>query len=386
MKATVSVDDLASTGMSPKEQGPPKVDFARRMFSTLMGFAATLHGQVSSTLATATEKVSGATSQAKSITANAFDNVKVRGIKTVEFVREKCANGKQATWNRVASLKSAATTIFDEVRARASKIGSSVKQRTLGYIPAAVKTNISSCHSYILAKISNAHATSKNLMESARSKMVTNATFAQRKALQLKESCHSKAVKLGSDAKVFVVDHTPTPVKSVATSTYTSVSTKASEVNAAVKDVAADPKARAAAAGAAGGAVALGSTGGAVGMVSGSIVGAAAGIVPAIFTFGLSIPIGAMIGGGAGLCVGTAVGGTTGLVAGGAAGYKKDAIKSGSKKVLSQAGDCAQYAKDTAGASRQLVLKHAQSSATYVRARVGILSGTGGTDALAESD
>jgi len=49
----------------------------------------------------------------------------------------------------------------------------------------------------------------------------------------------------------------------------------------------------------------------------GTVAGAAVGIVPAIFTFGLSIPAGAMLG----LCVGTAVGGSTGAVGGGLIGY-----------------------------------------------------------------
>merc|ERR1712113_1199502 len=58
------------------------------------------------------------------------------------------------------------------------------------------------------------------------------------------------------------------------------------------------------------------------GAVSGGLVGAALGLVPAVFTFGLSIPVGAALGGGTGLCIGSAVGGTAGFVGGGIAGYK----------------------------------------------------------------
>ncbi|CAE7650892.1 unnamed protein product, partial [Symbiodinium pilosum] len=54
---------------------------------------------------------------------------------------------------------------------------------------------------------------------------------------------------------------------------------------------------------------------------AGSLVGGAIGILPALFTFGLSIPVGAAIGGGAGLAVGAAAGATAGAVSGGAAGY-----------------------------------------------------------------
>jgi hypothetical protein len=50
---------------------------------------------------------------------------------------------------------------------------------------------------------------------------------------------------------------------------------------------------------------------------AGTVVGAAVGVVPAIFTFGLSIPAGALVG----LCVGTTVGSSTGAVGGGLLGY-----------------------------------------------------------------
>merc|ERR1712066_77587 len=62
-----------------------------------------------------------------------------------------------------------------------------------------------------------------------------------------------------------------------------------------------------------GGAVLGGTTAGAFGTVA----GAAVGIIPAFFTFGLSIPAGAM----AGLCVGMAVGSGAGAVGGGLVGY-----------------------------------------------------------------
>jgi len=59
--------------------------------------------------------------------------------------------------------------------------------------------------------------------------------------------------------------------------------------------------------------------------------------VPAIFTFGLSIPVFAAVGGGAGLCVG----GATGALGGGAAGYgiytKKAEIRQGAASVVARA-------------------------------------------------
>lgn len=87
------------------------------------------------------------------------------------------------------------------------------------------------------------------------------------------------------------------------------------------KEIATDPRTQVTAASAAGGAVVLGAGGATAGMLAGGALGAAVGVVPALFTFGLSIPIGMMIGGGCGLVGGGALGGTTGFVGGGAAGF-----------------------------------------------------------------
>jgi len=117
---------------------------------------------------------------------------------------------------------------------------------------------------------------------------------------------------------------------------------KTSDITVAVKtngrSLAANPKARVTVASAAGGAAALGATGGAAGLVAGGAVGAVCAVPAAFFTFGLSIPVGLMLGAGTGLCAGTAAGGTAGFVSGGAAGYgahsvheNKDAITSKAK-------------------------------------------------------
>merc|ERR1712242_455795 len=73
--------------------------------------------------------------------------------------------------------------------------------------------------------------------------------------------------------------------------------------------------------GAAGGGVVLGVGGAATGLAVGGAVGAAVGVLPAIFTFGLSIPFCAVVGGGCGCAAGAVAGGTTGVVAG-AGGYQ----------------------------------------------------------------
>jgi hypothetical protein len=69
------------------------------------------------------------------------------------------------------------------------------------------------------------------------------------------------------------------------------------------------------------GAVVLGSIGGAFGCASGIVLGGTAGVVPALLTFGLSIPAGAALGGGMGLCTGAVVGGSAGAVGAGVAGH-----------------------------------------------------------------
>jgi len=96
---------------------------------------------------------------------------------------------------------------------------------------------------------------------------------------------------------------------------------QASDAREVVKHAAEEPSVQVAAVSACSGAVVLGAGAGGAGFLAGGAVGAAAGVVPAIFTFGLSIPIGAAIGSGCGLLAGTAVGGTLGFVGGGAGGY-----------------------------------------------------------------
>jgi len=94
-----------------------------------------------------------------------------------------------------------------------------------------------------------------------------------------------------------------------------------SKVASGVKKSLKDPTTQVTLASAAGGSLAAGTCGAAVGLFSGGALGAAIGVIPAVFTFGLSIPIGAAIGSGAGICTGTALGGSIGVVGGGAAGY-----------------------------------------------------------------
>lgn len=95
---------------------------------------------------------------------------------------------------------------------------------------------------------------------------------------------------------------------------------KAKAVGAVAQDFAADNRVRASAAGAGAGACALGTAGAASGALLGGAAGAIVGLVPAVFTFGLSIPVCAFVGGSAGLCTGGAAGTTVGFTGGGLAG------------------------------------------------------------------
>jgi len=70
-----------------------------------------------------------------------------------------------------------------------------------------------------------------------------------------------------------------------------------------------------------GGGLCLASGGAVVGVTVGGTIGSAIGVIPAIFTLGLSIPAGAIVGGGGGVVLGSLVGGSAGFVAGGTCGY-----------------------------------------------------------------
>jgi len=129
---------------------------------------------------------------------------------------------------------------------------------------------------------------------------------------------------------------------------------KANEAKDKASAFAKDGHVRATALGVAGGMTTLGSTGAATGLCAGTAVGAAVGVVPALFTFGLSIPVGAVLGGGAGLFMGTAVGATAGAVSGGAAGYgayaKRGEIQELRSKTVSRISSGVDVGKATASA------------------------------------
>eukprot|EP00913_Durusdinium_trenchii_P012900 g12114.t1 len=123
----------------------------------------------------------------------------------------------------------------------------------------------------------------------------------------------------------------------------------AGQVQLKAQALAQDPHVRSSALGATAGA-ALGTAGGAAtGLTTGTLLGAAVGVIPAVFTFGLSIPFCAAVGGGAGLAVGAASGATCGAVAGGATGYgayrHRHEIRQTAHKTLEQVTTSADFVK-----------------------------------------
>jgi hypothetical protein len=154
--------------------------------------------------------------------------------------------------------------------------------------------------------------------------------------------------------------------------------TKTSELSSKISVAVKDRGVQVTAASAIGGAAAMGASGGAAGLTTGTVIGAACGVVPAFFTFGLSIPIGAALGGATGLCAGSVAGGTAGLVGGGLAGRSvhnnQDEIHQRVKGTLNKANGCKDYmAEKTKGYKDFVVGKSADL-------RTRLVGGTGGTD------
>jgi hypothetical protein len=185
---------------------------------------------------------------------------------------------------------------------------------------------------------------------------------------------HKKALVSHAQAKLAVcqaVDKTKSKVivivdgvkqRSLAAGKFTK--TRAGEFAAKTQQVVASEKFKVTAATATAGAVVCGGTG----AVIGTTAGAALGMIPALFTFGLSIPVCAVVGG----CMGTMSGTATGAAGGGAIGYGgftyKKEIKSGAETVV------ATVKEQTACAKSKVCL-----SAAKVTESIKFYSGTGGT-------
>jgi len=126
--------------------------------------------------------------------------------------------------------------------------------------------------------------------------------------------------------------------------------------------------------GAGAGALTGGAAGGGAGVVAGGAIGAAVGVVPAIFTFGLSIPVCAVIGGAIGGGVGVTAGGTGGAVVGGAAGYGGHKYR---KEIASGASGLKLSVSSSAGSIKLKAHERAAQAREHISAMLG---GTGGTE------
>eukprot|EP00443_Scrippsiella_acuminata_P030470 CAMPEP_0115184636 /NCGR_PEP_ID=MMETSP0270-20121206/9063_1 /TAXON_ID=71861 /ORGANISM="Scrippsiella trochoidea, Strain CCMP3099" /LENGTH=379 /DNA_ID=CAMNT_0002597725 /DNA_START=61 /DNA_END=1200 /DNA_ORIENTATION=- len=219
-----------------------------------------------------------------------------------------------------------------------------------------------------------------SFIEQVRAKLVEalgkgkcTAAEAKAKAGNKIEDARVKAIDTFTLAKGFVMSHIAA-AKETTLAAVNSAGGKATEMAQVTKvktiEIASDKQVQVTAASAAGEAAVGEIKGAAVGFATGGAVGAAVGVVPAFFTFGLSIPLFAAIGSGCGLATGAVVGGATGLVGGGATGFgvytKRDAIGSSVTKTLSQVDSAAKVVK-----------RRASDSADYVRNR--LVGGTGGT-------
>jgi hypothetical protein len=118
------------------------------------------------------------------------------------------------------------------------------------------------------------------------------------------------------------------------------------------------------------GAISFGAVGGAFGCAGGVVVGGAVGTLPALFTFGTSIPIGAVVGGFLGTSAGAVAAGTTGGCVGGAAGHGaylyRAQIKDGAMKVRMITTDKANkftvLVTTTTASTKQQIMQHATST------------------------
>jgi len=127
---------------------------------------------------------------------------------------------------------------------------------------------------------------------------------------------------------------------------FRNIKTKAEETKDKTMVLCRDPQFQTCTVATAGGAITFGTVGGTFGLASGVVLGSAAGVVPALFTFGLSIPVGGAMGGIGGLCAGTLVGSSAGGV-GGFTTYKyRVEIKDGMMIVKVKAQDTLKITKE----------------------------------------
>lgn len=395
--------DLASTGGAEKTSASNFVRPRDLLIGLWMNLTASVAWGVSlskSTVEAAQDKVILVISTTKKQILSAAESTRMQGKRLAVSVQGKIDEARALVQARITGASTMLSDVACNLRGRAYRVG----EVALGYVPSSVKSTSTAVYSTIVTKYASAVTTLRSIVSGTKETFLGYVQSVRSRVDSTTTAVVAKASAIAAEAQTLVLNYIPTPVKTRSIAAYdyivattlatkqralgkaaaakesahafaTAARVKAVEVRTAVSEFAAKPKVQTTAASAVGGAAAFGVAGGAAGLSTGAAIGAAVGVVPALFTFGLSIPIGAVIGGGAGACIGTAVGGTAGFVTGGVVGYKKDEIKSGAGSVLGKASDCAGYVKDTAKSSTDYVKAQAQ----VVRAR--IVGGTGGTGA-----
>ncbi|CAK0890290.1 unnamed protein product [Prorocentrum cordatum] len=137
-------------------------------------------------------------------------------------------------------------------------------------------------------------------------------------------------------------------------------------VRAKTADVISNRAVQVTAASAVGGAVLAGGASGLLGLALGTAGGASVGVVPPIFTFGLSIPLFAAVGGGLGLAVALPAGGAAGAVGGGATGY---AAYSKRAEITSFTGQGYAKARSTAQSAWARVASKSEAAVKFAEAK-----------------
>jgi hypothetical protein len=199
-----------------------------------------------------------------------------------------------------------------------------------------------------------------NIAYAYRVEIKGNAVYVRTKVMEIANDATSKAVVKKERVKL-AVSSCVESMKKKASTVSRQATSKASELRTGAKKAVSEPSLRVATASAVGGSMVLGTAG----LATGATVGAAIGLVPAIFTFGLSIPVGAALGGG----IGATTGGTVGFGTGGALGY---GIYTKRAEIKGAAGSVKGFVKDKA----QEASSAANSAVNNVRAK---LSGSTGS-------
>merc|ERR1740130_1299201 len=196
-------------------------------------------------------------------------------------------------------------------------------------------------------------------------------------------SLTAKASELGVEtrARVFTAKAS---IQDTALSAAQLAKCKVAALSSQIQVAATDRSVQVTAVGAVGGAASVGVSGGAAGLATGSVVDALCGVPAAFFTFGLSIPLGAAMGGATGLCAGAVTGGAVGLVGGGASARTvhkhSDEIKGGAASALNKASGYKDMVSQKAKGCTNSV------AATTMMMKTRIVGGTGGTVASEDSD